>query len=196
MAHFDEIGEYGLSQVLAKRLTTPGGSVAPTVAPELFPALTLENDRPEWSFLKGENLCSRYCTVAALAGNYSMVQLYLPTTARTVAVITAVDANSAGIQVGRLVGISGGLGGWAARTTANRDTRNTGSGSSCILETNQNVALPNNFGTLFYQAAARTWTQPIVLAPGGAIGFWIAALNTAIDFNLAWYERTAQPGEL
>jgi len=198
VANFDGIGEYGLNELLARRLTTPGGSVSGTVAPELFPVLTLENDRPEWSYLKSEGLYGRSIGVSAVAGQFSMAQIYLPTTARSLVVITGIQNWAANnISIARLVGISGGLGGWAARVTCARDTRRNGNGSAATLETNANVAQPTNFGdfaTLF--GANARYTAPIVIAPGGAIGIFPTVVNSALTASIEWYERPAQPGEL
>lgn len=201
MANFDNIGEFNLDQVLARRLTTPGGAVAPTVAPELFSNLTLENDRPEWGYLKGEMLCSNRVTRAALAGNYTMAQFYLPSTARTIAVVKRVtNWNNVALALGRGVGISAGLGGWVAATVPStaRDFRFQPNRCSAIIETNQNVAVPSTHGrfTRMFGVGILTYDQPIIVTPGTSLIFYTDLVNEAIDVCIDWTERGAQPGEL
>lgn len=198
MSQFNAIGEYGLNDVLTKRLTTPGGSNAPSVAPEIFPVLALESDRPEWSWLKGEILAARYGTVAAVAGQFSAMQYYLPTNARTVAVVKNIRThNNTAIVIARLVGISGGLAGWTGRTTATCDTRAGGQNTAVICEDIQNIASPSQFPTMtILNATNQEYEQPIVIAPGGSLGIIGAAVNTALQVSITWYERPAQPGEL
>ena len=195
---FNGLGEGGLNRLLSRRLNIPGNPPAPSVEPALFAGLTLENDRPEWSFLKGEALFGAYVSVALVAAQYPMVQLYLPTTARSIAVITLLqNASTQQLAVARLVGISGSLAGWTARNTLNRDTRANAVGGACRLEINNNVAQPTNHGTLHYfQSLQNALISPLVLAPGGAIAIYGSTLGTPLEINIGWYERPAEISEL
>lgn len=198
MANYDEIGEYGLNQVLTKRLTTPGGSVAPTVAPELFPNLVLENDRPEWGWLKGERTAACFLTRAAVAGQFGAAQLYLPSTAQTIAVVTSIkSANSNEINLARLVGIGGGLAGWSALTPGTTDFRWPATQTQVLVETTANAVQPSQHATLGRLNATNTGHYGnIVIAPGTALGFVTNAVNLALWVIVTWYERPVQPGEL
>lgn len=198
MANYDEIGEYALDQVLTKRLTTPGGSVAPTVAPELFPNLVLENDRPEWGYLKGERLCARRFTKLAVAAEFNAIQFYLPANAKEIAVIESIQARDANtFTVCRLVGIGGGLGGWVAQTVAVRDTRYNGERTSVIVEAVDNAVIPGSFPDLWTSyGAGSEMTGPLIISPGQAFAAISSAVNTILSFNITWRERGAQPGEL
>lgn len=198
MAHYDEIGEYGLNQVLARRLTTPGGAVAPTVAPELFPTLVLENDRPEWSYPKGELRAGARVTLGASGGNYNALQLYLPSTARSICIVTDVFGNSGtgGANVQRAQGIGAGVAGWIANVTQPADFR-WPLQTQTILEryTGALAALGN--GTIDrISSAGNNIKQPIIVAPGTALLLVTDIVNSALDITVRWYERTAQPGEL
>jgi hypothetical protein len=195
---FNEINEGGLNQILTRRLGMQGGASAPGVAPEVFPVLTLENDRPEWGYLKGERTCGKYDAVNAVAGQFSIAQLYLPSTSNEVAVITNIQRHTgADFSIARLVGIGGGLGGFAARTTATRDFRWNGERTSLILERTNNVALPTRFPDLFgFTAVQTSFTEPIVITPGTGLGLFGIAVNTTIVFSVQWRERPANPGEL
>lgn len=198
MPHYDEIGEFSLDQVLARRLTTPGGAVAPTVAPELFGTVALENDRPEWGYLKGERRMQRVITVAAVAAQFSAAQLYIPSTSRTIAIVTSIRSCTVNtFNVARLVGISGGLGGWAGYATTSCDFRWGAQGSAVLCETTNNVAQPSNNGAITQlTAAGQVEENPIVIAPNTALGIYAATVNQLITLAVSWYERPAQPGEL
>lgn len=51
---YNEIQRAGLNGALHKTLSMKEGAPAPILATEISPGLTLESDRPEWGFLKGE----------------------------------------------------------------------------------------------------------------------------------------------
>lgn len=198
MAVFNEINEFGLASILVRRLGMQVGTPTPAVAPELFPTIATEVDRPEWGFLKGERFGAKYDSVPAIAAQYGMFQLYLPSNSPNLAVVTLIKSHNANpITISRLVGIGGGLGGWAGRTTSSRDMRWNGDGTSAILERTNNAALPTRFADL---SALRfdgdRYDQPIVITPGTALGIFAQTVNQAILVSLAWYERPVQPGEL
>jgi len=195
---FNGIGEGGLNNVLSNRLTVYGQAPAPSVEPALFAGLTLENDRPEWGHLKGERLYARQLSKGAVAAEYGMIQLYIPTTSRAIAVITHIESATANLLgIARLVGISGGLGGWAAYSTCNRDTRENGNGGAVIIESNGNAAFPTNYGRYAQLVqAGQAFTAPIVLHPGGAIAVFSEVLNQTLNANVVYYERQAEAGEL
>lgn len=200
MSQFNAIGEYGLNDVLTKRLTTPGGSNAPSVAPEIFPVLTLENDRPEWIHLAGGGLFSKVVSITAVAAQYSMAQIYVPSDRRTIVVVENVRRSSSptGINIARGVGISAGLGGWVGQSTAARDFRQRSEGSGAIIETTTNVALPTTFALLDLLETdnGEAHAVPFIVTPGTALILFGTAVNSTLRFTLKWRERSAQPGEL
>jgi hypothetical protein len=176
-----------------------GGAAAPAVAPEVFPVLTLENDRPEWGWLKDEALRSRAVDVGGAAGVNSMVQIYLPSTAQSLCVVEEIHARStASVNVVHLVGIGGGTVGWSAITNGTRDFRSFSPQSdAALLETRQG-ALPTFHAVLAQLAtsAQPSFRNPIVISPGQALCMYALAVNTALSINLSWRTRPALPGEL
>jgi len=199
VANFDNIGEYGLGQALARRLTTPGGAVAPTVAPELFPVICLENDRPEMIHLANGGLYGRRLFISAVVGQYGMAQLYIPSNRNTIAVVENIRSVNAAtsIVIARGVGISAGLGGWTGQTTASRDFRARQEGSGAILETNANVATPTVYAQIdVLETINHELNSPVVIVPGTALLIWGAVANAIVSFSIQWRERMAQPGEL
>lgn len=196
---FNEINDYSLNSVLIRRLGMVQAAAAPAVAPEVFPVMTLESDRPEWGWLKGEQLNGRFMSVGAVAGQFSMVQMYLPSTSQQVVVIENItNTGTAQLAIFRIIGIGGGLGGWSGRTVANRDTRWVGDRTGLVVETNQNAALPARYpdiAVLPGSIAAR-FEAPLIITPGRGFCIATASVNQIISANVNWRERVAQPGEL
>jgi len=195
---FNAIGEFGLNEVLTKRLTTPGGSNSPSVAPELFPVLALENDRPEWGYPKGELRCGRLVNSGAVAGEFSAVQLYLPSTARSIAVVHQITSFTANVMnIGRGVGIGGGQVGWTAAATCTVDFRWAANRTQLIIETNDTAVAPSlNFAIAQLQQVDQRYDWPIIITPGTSLILVGSTVNQALSANVCWMERGAQPGEL
>lgn len=75
----NEIQSGRLNSILHKLLGITEGAPAPSLAPDLFSTLCLENDRPEWKFLGGERLCAGAIDLAAGgAGTYGTGVLWNP----------------------------------------------------------------------------------------------------------------------
>jgi len=204
VSQFNAIGETGLSEVLTKRLTTPGGSSAPSVAPEIFPCLVLENDRPEWLRLAGSGLYSRGTSVTAGgAGTRSSAQIINAQT-RTLVVVERVEiAVAAGlVSAYTIMGAPGALPiGTQIRGQA-RDSRWPRTPAGQPNQSTALIIIDNTLGLAGTSAAAAlpataVITQPWVLAPGDAMYVCPNADNVAITYvSFFWRERPAQPGEL
>jgi hypothetical protein len=164
---FNGINEGGLNNILSQRLGVKGSSAAPAVAPEVFPCLTLENDRPEWSWLKGESL-------------------------RGIQIHNAVQ------HLITRAPINGTVTGWTTVNSIPRDFRNPTTGEAVRCEA---VSTASAFvGATIANSSSNVvpFNQPIVLAPklGVALIIRTAVVNTALDVDVQWYERSALPGEL
>ncbi len=195
---FNEINEGGLNRILSQRLGMKGSSAAPACAPELFPGLTLENDRPEWGFLKGELLASKQVFVAAVAAQFAQAQLYLPSTSNLIVTVESIVNLTANVaNVARGVGIGGGLGGWSAATVGTRDFRWNGERTGAVHETRSGAANPTTFPNIAQLASNGIEIKtPIVIVPGTALCIFNTTLNQTMSFTIAWRERVALPGEL
>lgn len=196
---FNEISDRGqLTQILQRRLNMLGAAPAPALMPEIAPTLTLEHDRPEWGWLKGELPRSRTINVTGVAAQFSHIQLYIPTNRRNIAVITSIISNQATIaQVGRSF-IGGGLVGWVGGTSAGRDLRDNSNGGAVLIETTTNISLPGGFLELArISGITAQYDQPIILAPTGqALFIHSGNVNQTLTVTVSWYEREAFPGEL
>jgi len=69
----NEIQTDRLEAILRRTLAIRAGSLAPTLGPEILPALVLENDRPEWRYYERERLYMCAALQAAVAGQYAHV---------------------------------------------------------------------------------------------------------------------------
>lgn len=207
MSTLGAIGETGLNQVLAKRLTTPGASVAPGVAPELFPGLTLENDRPEWGYLKGERLIGTEGTLqAAVLGQRSAFRFVNPLRSNVLVVFEHIES-----YLGTLDNIVFAIAedvtplatelATASFDARFRDNPAVGVHAQVQVTVGSWLIPPINAVSLFraIQVAAGvryTLTKPIILRPGTLLEVAPSNDNVAIACSAIWRERRAQPGEL
>lgn len=191
---FNEVGEGQLNSILVRRLSMKVPTAAPSVAPELFPNLTLENDRPEWGFLKGEYRWARASVGAAAVGNLTWCALRNPAGSGIIAVVKQVTQSStarATLYLGyqsptTLVNSASGIA---------LDSRQP-SNSQCFVLDGNNVGVPAGFSTLAIVVANVAFDEPVVVAPGA----WLLCLNTstnlAMPYSFCWTERQAVTGEL
>lgn len=197
MAVFNEIDEGGLNAILTTRLGMPGGSPAPSLAPEIMPQLVLENDRPEWGWAKGEMRCSGYFDVAAGgAGVFGYVQFYNPPTSNSIVTIDYIE----NIEANDLVVYRAATSVLAAGTQVYAgvsDTRFRFRTMQLQTSTVTAAASPANQGIFCYlNQNLHPFTGSIILKPDSLLIAFGAASNSRVSLNLRWYERVAQQGEL
>lgn len=196
------IGTGDLSEVLVKRLRTPGGAPAPNVAPEVFPTMALEVDRPEWGWLKGEMRFAAWGGPAGVVGQLSRVRLINPAGTNTIAVVTRIYANAVqGLELVRAPLMASLI---TNRPTAPIDTRRVLSTATLqnsrltVTQGGEVGSVPSGVSFAFLgQNIWHDYRAPIVIAPNGHIEIVGTVVNTAIlAVNVEWYERQANPGEL
>lgn len=201
---FDQIGDPSLSEGLGRRFMTPGGAVAPSLAPEIMPVVVLENDRPEYRVLEGGGIFARGVSVpAGGAGNRSGVLVY-PTSPDTLVVIERIDWLVGSGQL-RLNIMNFGPPpatlpfGTVVRGTT-RDTRQGTVGSprtsNAAVWTDNTAAAISPSSNLWIGAASGSMNAAIVLAPYTALYAFPDADNVAITyFSAFWRERKLNPSE-
>jgi len=202
MASFDEIGETGFDQLLTRRLTTPGGSVAPSVAPEIFPGITLENDRPEWGYNKGEFRYTKSVNPGAPAANQAII-LRNPAGSRIIAVVNRIIASSSAGTLGLYLVPLGNMGAGVAQGGGlPSDGRYTLiSGGVYVRQSTCGFFALDAAAPAFARAFLSASTLldlsiPFIVTPGTDLAI---VCNTAVATqNTSWSftERQAQPGEL
>lgn len=169
MAGQNELGDLLIAKSLSRRLELAGGEGAPCIAPEIMPAIVLESDRPETSWLKQEYLGGvALAATAPAATNYAAIQLSLAAAVRTLTTVTAIHIQllAAGDVI---IGFGTTQSGIAVPTYA-RDSRR----GTISLQTKAHtgslsgVSLIGQPFARFVSAAATqiTFEQPIVLHPG------------------------------
>ena len=198
MAVFNEIDEGGLNAILTRRLGMPGGSPAPSLAPEIMPQMVLENDRPEWGWLKGEMLCAASGFEAALLGNRSYYEFVNPTTSQSIITIDYVENITANDLIVARAAFSTALGGTTEnagvcdlrfRFRTNQMQLFRGQALAAALTTQGTFAVLS-------ENSLHPFTGAIIMPPGSLVRIFGVTDNSAIAFNIRWYERIAQSGEL
>lgn len=194
---YNAIGEGGLNAILTRRLDMKVASAAPAVAPEMFPGVTLENDRPEWGYLKGELRASTYIIMSPVVGQVCSAQFLVPAKSETLAVITRIQLVSGTVYLGRAVTLGGGIFPWTNAQTYPSDFRWQAKGTSLTAEVITNAAAPTTHGDLgILTTNVREWNTPIVIRPGSSLIITPRGANLGFDINVSWYERQPTPSEL
>lgn len=196
MAVFNEIDEGGLNAVLTRRLGMPGGSPAPSLAPEIMPQLVLESDRPEWGWLKGEMRCSGYFYAGAVAGQYAYIQFYNPPSSQSIITIDYVeniDANDILVQRSAASILAAG----STLYGGVNDLRFRFRTMQLQTTTVNSAVFPASQGTFCsLSSILHPFNGAIVLPPDSLAIITAADVNHNIACNVRWYERIAQSGEL
>lgn len=195
MAVFNEIDEGGLNAILTTRLGMPGGAPAPSLAPEITPQLVLENDRPEWGWAKAEMRVAGYFSVGALIGNTSYVQIYNPPSSNSICVIDyAENVGGSDIYISRAATsvLAAGTGVYGGVCDLRFRFRTMQLQTSLVQG-----LMPSTQGTFcLLNSTLHPFTGSIILKPDSLVLVHGTFTNQAVDFNLRWYERVAQSGEL
>lgn len=192
---YNEILEGGLNSALTKRLGMQTASPSPALVPEIAPGLTLESDRPEWGFLKGEIRYAQSADVTSGVGLFPTIQLINPFRSGVLAVIEQIIVSDNAflfIETTTLAGI----------TTANGralDSR-AATASTCVLTTNSR-AFP---GAILRLSANIVYNFPVILASvqqGPAVNGAVAGVvgvttNSNLRLSCVWRERPALLSEL
>jgi len=193
-------GGEGVNLILTKRFRIQGAA-APYMASELFPNITLENDRPEWAFLAGDRLCSGDGTDGAVAAQTSNVFVLNPAGSNALVVVSRIITISFATQsLDIRIGINNSALSGARKPF--RDMRfgqpagTAGSIAQVGIHTSATV-----IGRIIL--ALRVLDDERIMLPGAWIltpGSFLAVssgdVNNRVDANFEWMERAAQPGEL
>lgn len=206
MAIYNEILDGELNQLLVRRLGMHGGAPAPALFPEISPSLVLENDRPEWSFLKNERLFGICDLQVGAAGEQTVGTLFNPAGSGVLAVVTRVSM-SHNVASRILLSIDNGINLGDFDTThlpQPRDGRQpfgVSTGATLFVGSGDLVGgfNPPNPLHVFQPVAGgitEVYDQPIVLTPGTGL-FWDTDTNNVqVRFGFAWRERRALGVEL
>lgn len=205
---FMGIGESAFDQILTKRLVGPGGAMAPSAAPELFPVIVLESDRPEWPYLYGgRRIAGTFDVAGGGAGLFSTVRLRNPANSSCLAVIERVEfLVNAATSVTLIRSVDAGELGGAVVTGAHLDFRVVqdglgGPGSQVVGSSEALAAAPLNALTVWRWASVpanviqERVALGIVLAPATAINLRCQTDNIRLAGTIMWRERFLNPTE-
>jgi len=189
-----EVGRF--SSLLRRVLNMKGVSdVSSELSPEISPVLTLESERPEWEFLKGQKLMSVVFAGRSVAGQNSAIRLRNPVDSGVVAVFPA-----GGIIVGITLNTSVIL---LERNTIQaalaevipsvaRDTRYPQLAASALLASQGNniAASGEAYWSIFLDDKAQTTVDvPFVLTPGFQLQLSSTSNALVLRGAFGWLER-------
>lgn len=204
---FMGIGENGFDQLLSRRLVGPGGAMAPAAAPELFPTLVLESERPEWDYLYGKRRGLSIADVAAVAAAQSTIRLRNPVGGNTLVVLERADIFVGGATTVRLVRSIDVVDLATAQGSSQADFRVVQDGLSPAASTQLvvsgealvagGITNPRTIYQLTQLPTGPTFTLqlPIIIPPGAVLNFQAATVNLRLAIGLAWTERFLNPTE-
>lgn len=206
MTFLNAVGDTSFGDILSKRLLMPGGAVAPSVAPELFPCVVLENDRPEWLYLAGQGLYEFFVQVGAGgAGTRASAWLY-NSSPDLLVVVEGLEAVVASGQVRlAMVGLPAGtlpFGTYSAGVSA--DGRAKAPSSAAVRRSQANIVTDNTLGSQ-ETSTNRLWvssgttlvrTSAWVLGPFTGLYVCPSADNVVLtSCAFRWRERRLNPSE-
>lgn len=197
MSIFNEMQSGGYNEVLTRRFALQGASASPALVPEVAAGLIIENDRPEWSYLRGEyRFAARGILGAPGVGNSNAIAIINPVGSGLIVVISRVVATpgSGGISFGvfqssAAAGVTLNL----ATTARQLDSRSPATAATSLY-TSQAVAPTGTPGVAV--AGALDFQEPCILDPGALAIFWTRTTNQTLEGYFAFTERQAAPGEL
>ncbi len=198
------------SSLLRRYLAMVGQSnVADELSPEISPGLTLESERPEWAFLKGEKLMSCPLNVTGAALTLSSFRFRNPSTSGVVAIFGGAPNGGASFemtvdaQAGNVGAVQfqsrpdSGADLTALNAAIPRDTRfpNVAANTSALIlsSTNNTVGAVGDIfhGGLssFQLANVLRFDFTFVLTPGFELNVVFPVANTSVRGGALWLEK-------
>lgn len=177
-------------------LETPGRELLP----DLNAAFVLENDRPEWSFLKGERLFAGSASEGSVVAQFGQFRVRNPTDSGMLSVvdyIVGIDQGGAGrfeIRLGATIGAQ------AAGSVSPRDIR-WGIAAGRIATVLESETAPAVTGTVLFRVPSPAADEPavfpfaMVLGPGDFFVVTNVIANRVTQVSIAGYERALETYE-
>jgi len=191
-----ETGRYG--DLLRRFLNAKGTEdIAGDLAPEISPVFVLENNRPDWHYLKNERLAAFFTAQVSGASAGPTVRLRNPTGSGVIATFSTLDwsfsANDHILIAMNLLdaNLAGGV-----LPSTNRDGRQlmaVGQSNSALIVSFVLNAAP--VGDVFFGNATAAnegakYQEPIVLSPGRSIDIGTTDVGVVtLRVSAAWVER-------
>lgn len=187
--------------LLRRLFPVKGGSIAPALAPEIQPHVSVQDFLPEMHYLVGEKLGMGWMARAASAGNYGVIQLVNPDDSGVLAIIEEMQASryvAAGLIYVKWDNTGTASGGGKAVNA--RDARWNGGvcdapsteECTCGVYGADVAASPGSVIWEHYGATVEHYflsCTPLVIPPGNRVTITTSAQNTAIRGGYIWRER-------
>lgn len=182
-------------QLLGRLLSigVPEGGIAEELSPEISPVFVLENDRPEWCYLKGERCCAGYSAAAGGAASTGSARFANPVNSGVIAILESIRAyGSAATQfaiywnpgvfadLANLDNTRQVVDSRSSQKPACRISNTTGGGAGVAIEFMGSAA-----GYSFIDASC----CPLILHPGNAVDIANADNNLTLKISFRWRER-------
>ncbi len=174
------------------------GGLVPELAQELSAVLVLENDRPEWCYLKGEKCSQAYVNAPQTGAQSGLVRFRNPATSSTLMVISQILCSTNPAAAGTSFGMALAIGRAAAdlgnvvASKSPRDGRLFGDAPAAVLSYDVAGAAISGVTCEFQGANIGTIScisPPIILDPGGSVDVQSQIVNLQFFVNFAWMER-------
>lgn len=160
------------------------------------PGIVLEDDRPEWSYVKREARWARFFQSPAVAAQFGVVIIQNPLKTNVLATISTVLLIApAGFSLRGIVSTT-----LSVPTTPlvaiPMDSRLKPASSSLVVFITSNAGGAGGTVGPVIAAPAVPFTEAITLAPGSQLQLFGTIVNTAFDVDVIWRERPAVAEEL
>jgi len=191
-------------RLLARLFPVKGGTIAPSIAPELQPVVQVQTFEPEMYYLKGEKICWSTGNVAASVGNFSVMHLENPAGSNVLGIIEAIELMTTTNRI-QYIGIANAAHTAAASNgAAVRDTRWPGGGTAPSTDEATVQLYSGAIAAIISSAAytVRTLANeslireiPIVLGPGMTLEIRQDVVNADLRASFVWRERSFELSE-
>ena len=193
-----EIGRY--SNLLRRALGMKGVTdVAGELSPEVSPTWAIEDNAPEWQYLKGVRLVGAAGGQGFVAGQSPRYQLVNPAGSGVLATVTFVALETVGVQAGFIIRFANSVLPNLTTVEQNgpRDSRwgIPGTSISPLIFSGENSASLHTAGFLLYsgihhpEGTVAEYTIPVVMAPGSSLLWGSTTQNITSLSSVAWSER-------
>jgi len=202
VAGTNEIQVGRLNGLLHKLLAMKEGSPSPTLAPEIVPAIILENDRPEFHFAAGTTIAMAGGDAGAVVGQVPQILITNPASSGVLTILEHVLLiKTAATVFAQLLPTSVGSGGQARNVRDSRRPPVVVAGSHAgiatrVTGTNAAVSLITAAGYVMRAEVDTFQTDlEIVLGPGTEILFEGSVGGIGLTMAFRWRERAIEPSE-
>lgn len=187
-----QVGRY--NAYLHKLMSMKEGAPSPLLAPEVFPTLQLESERPEWLWLGGVQMgMSR--AAHGVEADWSYGGLNNPPGSGVIGTVDYIHSTIASNLHQLTLSGSTSAGTAGAQLDTRAGTFPTTIGTTLDILDGHAAARPGELLSFMYLIQGVNYPLPIVLTPGSTL--WVSAeiVARAVSVVFQWRERVFEPSE-